>query len=141
MLRGVLRTTEIFRWRSSSSLRGCAPLPHTIFLWQLGPTAAFPFLIKLFQLQVISRVFINITFTVVIHKGALNSLWAPFGSHTSAPNIPPHPSPGDGRRPPHLPPLVQGHAAGTRRISTEMSLPPAQAAIKMFGTAFPAVSV
>lgn len=47
---GMLRTTEIFGWRSSSNLRGCAPLPHTIFLWQPRPTAAFPFLIKLFQL-------------------------------------------------------------------------------------------
>lgn len=37
-----------------------------------------------------SRVFTNVIFTVLTHKGALNSLWALFGSHTSAPNIPPH---------------------------------------------------
>lgn len=49
LLRGMLGTTEIFRWRSSSSLRGCAPLPHTPFLSrEIAPTAAFPFLNQTF---------------------------------------------------------------------------------------------
>lgn len=138
LLRGVLGTTEIFGWRSSSSLTGCAPLPHT-FLWHLRPTAAFPFLMKIFQLQVISRVFTNIIFTVVTHKGALNrAVWVP---HLSSK----HPTP----------PLTGWWNETTTPSSTSpgpcccneedfnrnVSLPPAQAAIKMFGTAFPVVSV
>lgn len=121
LLRGVLRTTEIFGWRSSSSLTGCAPLPHTTFL---GPTAAFPFFIKLFQLQFISRV-LKMSY----------SLWSHTRVHWTGLCLGPTPQ----LQTSH--PTFPHQPRAAMRISAEMSLPPAQAAIKMFGTAFPVVSV
>lgn len=111
LLRGMLGTTEIFRWRSSSSLVGCAPCPTQHF-WAgtLHPLPLFP------SLSNFPRVFTNIRFTVITHKGALNSLW---GSGWVSQLSSKHPSPSlivDGMRPPLLPPLIQGHAAAARRI-------------------------
>lgn len=79
LLRGMLRTTEIFRWSSSSSLRGCAPLPQTPFLSrQIAPTAAFPFLIKLFQLQQsFYKYHIHCGHTQGCIEQPLGSVWVP----------------------------------------------------------------
>lgn len=109
LLRGMLGTAEIFRWRSSSSLVGCAPCPTQ----HIGLTAAFPLLIKLFQLQQsFYKYHIHCGHTQGCIEQALGSVWVP---HLSSK----HPTPslrGDGMRPPHLPPLVQGHAAAMRSI-------------------------
>lgn len=69
LLRGILGTTEIFRWRSSRSLTGCAPLPHIPFLSRIHCCFSLPY-----QTFPASRVFTNI-FTVLTHKGAFNCFW------------------------------------------------------------------
>lgn len=84
LLRGMLRTTEIFRWRSSRSLPGCAPLPHKPFLSrQIELTAAFPFLIKLFQLQQnFYKCHIHCAHTQGCIEQPLDSVWVQTSHHT-----------------------------------------------------------